>query len=114
MSDSNAKTSSTRTPALTGLKGDAEKLRLTWSDGVTHTLTWQQIRSNCPCAVCRAKKNEPPPMFNILKPGEAETVRGTGMQALGNYAYHIDFSDGHDSGIYSLEVLRELGETLGA
>lgn len=112
MADPIAKSAPARTPALTALKGDAQTLRLTWSDGVTHTLTWQQIRGNCPCAVCRAKKNEPAPMFIILKPQEVEPVRGTGMQALGNYAYHIDFSDGHDSGIYSLEVLRELGETL--
>ena len=34
----------------------------------------------------------------------------TGMYPVGNYAYQIDFSDGHKTGIYSLELLRELGE----
>jgi DUF971 family protein len=33
----------------------------------------------------------------------------TGMQPVGQYAYKIVFSDGHDSGIYTLEYLRELG-----
>jgi DUF971 family protein len=31
------------------------------------------------------------------------------MKPVGNYAYSIDFSDGHDTGIYTLESLRQLG-----
>jgi DUF971 family protein len=31
------------------------------------------------------------------------------MQPTGRYAYSIHFSDGHDTGIYTLELLRELG-----
>jgi DUF971 family protein len=32
------------------------------------------------------------------------------MKPIGNYAYGIEFSDGHDTGIYTFEYLRELGE----
>jgi DUF971 family protein len=32
------------------------------------------------------------------------------MKPVGSYAYSIDFSDGHGTGIYPLELLRELGE----
>jgi DUF971 family protein len=32
------------------------------------------------------------------------------MKPVGNYAYGIHFSDGHTTGIYSLDYLRELGE----
>ena len=31
------------------------------------------------------------------------------MKPVGNYAYSIDFSDGHDTGIFTLESLREPG-----
>ncbi len=31
------------------------------------------------------------------------------MKPTGRYAYAIDFSDGHDTGIFTLESLRELG-----
>jgi DUF971 family protein len=31
------------------------------------------------------------------------------MKPVGNYAYSIDFSDGHNTGLYTLEFLRELG-----
>jgi DUF971 family protein len=32
------------------------------------------------------------------------------MSPVGNYAYAIAFSDGHDTGIYTIEYLRELGQ----
>ena len=31
------------------------------------------------------------------------------MRPMGNYAYAIAFNDGHSSGIYSLDLFRELG-----
>jgi DUF971 family protein len=33
---------------------------------------------------------------------------------MGNYAYAIAFSDGHSSGIFSLELLRQLGDAQSA
>jgi DUF971 family protein len=35
------------------------------------------------------------------------------MRPVGNYAYCIAFSDGHDTGIYTLAALRELGRAAG-
>jgi DUF971 family protein len=31
------------------------------------------------------------------------------MRPVGNYAYGIQFSDGHDTGIFTLELLGQLG-----
>ena len=53
-------------------------------------------------------------MFNILKIEEASPVRATAMVPMGNYAYQIDFSDGHRTGIFTLEHLRDIGETESA
>jgi|SRR6516165_8210208 DUF971 family protein len=97
---------------LRSLKGDKEALAIQWNDGVTHRIPWRVLRDQCPCATCRQKRSEPAPVFNILKPEEAAPVRATGMYPIGNYAYQIDFSDGHKTGIYSLEFLRELGGEL--
>lgn len=41
---------------------------------------------------------------------EARPLTVQSMVPVGNYAYGIDFSDGHTTGIYRLEFLRELGE----
>lgn len=97
---------------LRSLKGDAESLTLEWTDGVPQRISWRTLRENCPCAHCRTKRAEPPQPanpFTILKPAEAAPIKATSMKPMGNYAYSIDFSDGHNSGIYSLEYLRELG-----
>jgi DUF971 family protein len=100
--------------SLKSLKADREALQAEWSDGATHRIPWRTLRERCPCATCRQKRSEPPapaPLFNIIKPEEAAPVRATAMIPVGNYAYQIDFSDGHNSGIFSLELLREIGET---
>lgn len=98
------------------LKGDADSLRIEWSDGVVHQLPWSYLRDNCPCASCRDRRNAPPAAepqpgaLPILSAAEAQPLRASEMKAVGNYAYGIHFSDGHTTGIYSLEYLRELGE----
>jgi DUF971 family protein len=87
-------------------------VRGTVGDGVEQRIPWRTLREHCPCATCRQKRSDPapPPLFNILKPEEANPVQATAMSPIGNYAYQIDFSDGHKTGIFSLELLRELGE----
>ena len=97
-------------PAPKSLKGDALGLTIEWDDGATHRLSWRQLREACPCATCKVKRDEPPALFAVLKPEETLPLKCLKMQALGNYAYHIDFSDGHNTGIYSLEFLRRLGD----
>jgi DUF971 family protein len=49
-------------------------------------------------------------MLNVLQPGEAEPLSIADVRPVGSYAYTIVFSDGHDTGIFTLERLRELGE----
>jgi DUF971 family protein len=44
----------------------------------------------------------------VLSPAEVAPLAVTGMRPVGQYAYGIEFSDGHSSGIYTLEYLREL------
>ena len=104
--------------SLTSLKADREALLARWNDGVTHRIPWRTLRDSCPCATCRTNRAEPKaapvstmPLLNILKPEEVGPVRATAMFPVGNYAYQIDFSDGHKTGIFSLELLRAIGET---
>ena len=98
----------------TSLKGDEETLSITWSDGCQHTIRWQILRDACPCATCidvRAKPAEKSTeLFPVLSAAEAAPLRVQAMKPVGNYAYGISFSDGHDSGIYTFELLRALGE----
>jgi DUF971 family protein len=90
-------------------------LRITWSDGQVRDYALRELRDKCPCATCREKRNAPPPsplQLPILSAAEAQPLRITAMKPVGNYAYSIDFSDGHNTGIYTLESLREMGKTV--
>jgi DUF971 family protein len=48
-------------------------------------------------------------LLPVLSAEEARPLELRGMTPVGNYAYALDFSDGHDTGIFTLELLRELG-----
>ncbi len=106
--------------ALSHLRGDAEALSLEWGDGAVHRIPWRVLRDRCPCATC-AQPPEPPPaaaggfgLLPVLSFAETQPLRVSGMRPLGNYAYAIQFSDGHNTGIYSLDFLRSLGQEAAA
>lgn len=89
-----------------------DRLRITWTGGEVREYTIRELRDKCPCATCREKRNAPPPaatQLPILSTAEAQPLRIAAMKPVGNYAYSIDFSDGHDTGIYTLESLHGMG-----
>src|SRR5947207_2932683 len=93
----------------------ANRLRIAWSDGEVREYAVRELRDKCPCATCREKRNAPPPsplQLPIISAAEAQPLRITGMKPVGNYAYSIEFSDGHSTGIYTLETLRVMGEAV--
>ncbi len=108
-------------PTQLALAGE-DRLRIDWSDGQRREYTFKQLRESCPCATCREKRNQPPQPaapapggfigLPVLSAAEARPLTVLGMKPVGNYAYTIEFSDGHDTGIFTLELLRELGTVL--
>lgn len=91
---------------------DPDTLQIKWVDGEIRRYGVSLLRDNCPCATCREKKSAPPEPTNLLPvitTAETQPLRITKMEPMGRYAYAIHFSDGHDSGLFTLEALRELG-----
>jgi DUF971 family protein len=91
--------------------GRPPAIEIVWSDGHTAVYPSKLLRDACPCATCREQRAAPVPAgtLPVLAPGETVPLAVTGMKPVGQYAYSIEFSDGHSSGIYTLEYLRELG-----
>jgi len=85
-------------PTSLALRG--RHLVVQWNDGRTRTYDPNELRAACPCAGCAAGQGGTPPAAEL-------TV--TAMQPVGNYAYRIEFSDGHTTGIFPLELLQRLG-----
>ncbi len=94
---------------------DDHRLRIEWNDATARLYTYRQLRSACPCASCREKRRAPPAdsadnLLPVLSAEEAAPLTIRGMEPVGSYAYSINFSDGHDTGIFSFELLLSLGE----
>jgi DUF971 family protein len=87
-------------------------VEITWSDGHASRYEFAYLRQHCPCAVCndeRTRKESltgtsPTAVLPMFKP----KVTAKSAKAVGNYAIHIEFSDGHSTGIYSFDHLREI------
>jgi DUF971 family protein len=85
-----------------------EEVVLTWGDGTTTTLGARRLRAGCPCASCREPAGRQA-TATVLS-GD-EPIRIADAQLVGSYAMAFAFApDGHETGIFSYDLLRALGE----
>lgn len=84
----------------------SQGVTITWSDGHESKYTLEYLRNNCPCALCRNDKKSPAPPspFPMFK----ANARLQGAQPVGRYAVQLYWTDGHNTGIYSFDHLREI------
>ena len=84
---------------------DDRTLGITWTDGRKDAFDVVMLRRKCPCAKCIDEWTRE----QLLKPDAVpETVRPVRIESIGAYALQIYFSDGHSTGIYTFQMLREL------
>jgi len=93
-------------PESIELTDDDSVLQIVWDDGMKSRIRLDVLRAACPCAVCQGHH---PSQSQNLRPEEFPGIRITDIATVGRYAYHIVWSDGHDTGIYTLKILREMG-----
>ena len=99
-------------PTKLALAGE-DRLQIEWDDGTVREYGVRQLRDACPCATCRERRRQDATadeLLPVLSAAEAAPLTIAGMEPVGHYAYSIHFSDGHDKGIFQLELLRQLGE----
>ena len=86
------------------------ELALAWPDGREDFLPASFLRTNSPSAENQGE----PDLFGRISggapPKNPSSVSLKGFDYVGNYAARLVFSDGHDSGIFSWEYLREIAE----
>lgn len=102
-----AKASAAVTSWPTELKLDAEKrvLAVSFDDGQSFALPAELLRAMSPSAEVQGHS----PEQRVTVPGK-KSVRILKLDLVGNYAVRITFDDGHDTGLYVWEYLRDLGE----
>ena len=79
-------------------------LEITYADGKSFHLPCEFLRVYSPSAEVRGHG----PGQEVLQVGKKD-VNITRIEPVGNYAVQLTFSDGHDTGIYSWDLLYEYG-----
>tara|TARA_R110002072_G_scaffold42064_16_gene118322 strand:- start:16390 stop:16785 length:396 start_codon:yes stop_codon:yes gene_type:complete len=100
----------THTPINLDLKKE-ESLTIEWSDGRCSSYPIAYLRRMSPSADMRElRKAMASNPLTILPDslGSSGVLSATGAEMVGNYALRISFSDGHDTGIYTWDYLREI------
>ena len=94
----------------TPLRIDADRasggLRLGWADGHATAFEAVPLRWLCPCAYCRGEAGMPGWLDTnpTLTPDQTRLVD---VGLVGAYAIQITWGDGHATGYYSYQLLRE-------
>jgi len=82
-------------------------LTIAWADGMRCHYTAAALRRACPCAQCVNEWTGE----RVIKPDSIpDGLKMNDISVVGRYALNFRWSDGHDTGIYSLRLLRELCE----
>ena len=87
-------------------------IKIDWKDGHHSDYELQFLRDKCPCATCTGAHGTPPRQpeapnanpFQLYKP----VLKMLGVEQMGNYAIRINWSDGHNTGIYSYDHFRKI------
>lgn len=80
-------------------------LEISWPDGTVARLPYRFLRFQCPCATCRDEwTGERMIKQDSIRPD----LKLEGMEPIGTYAIQPAWNDGHASGLFTWELLREL------
>ena len=82
------------------------QLAITWTDGRESVYDVRMLRLACPCAQCVDEMTGKKMLQESAVPAEVKPVV---INPVGRYAIHIEWSDGHRTGIYTYAHLRNLG-----
>ena len=86
-------------------------LTIQWNDGTEDFYPIGYLRRMSPSADQRQLREEMAKNPLTVLPASAssdQALTATGAEMVGNYAIKIIFSDGHDTGIFSWDYLREI------
>jgi len=89
------------------------EIAIIWDDGLESYYPMELLRALSPSAENRGERD----LLGQIHGGDPRTeypgVRVTSWTAVGGYAIQFVFSDGHSTGLYSYDYLREIWDSIG-
>jgi DUF971 family protein len=92
---------------------DNSTFHISFDDGMEFDVTAKLLREHCPCAGCSGEEvllYKYTPQNKTPLTEESFMLEKAGI--VGNYAIQLKWKDGHDTGIYNWQFLRELAQLI--
>ena len=108
--------SASRSPRLSSMTSPetiqliGEEVAIHWTDGQEHFIKMEQLRALSPSAETMGERDLLGHKIGGSDQKEYPGVTVTGWVPVGGYGVQFSFSDGHRTGIYTFEYLREVGD----
>jgi DUF971 family protein len=90
-------------------------MEIDWRDGHSSAWNFTWLRAACPCATCKEERDADGREPGVAKPKPATLLpiyealpRPVEVTPVGKYALRFKWNDGHESGIYSWDYLRNV------
>jgi len=84
-------------------------LLVTFTDSTEAVINIKQLRQRCPCASCEGEKDT---LGNLYKGPEQKLNDNSfiisGLQPVGYYGIRPFWKDGHNTGIFTVQLLKEI------
>jgi DUF971 family protein len=93
-----------KVPASIKLRRKSRLLEVAYADGTRYEMPWEYLRVFSPSAEVRGHGGGEP----MVVPGKHKVAIDK-VEPVGNYAVRLVFDDGHSTGLYSWDVLEDLG-----
>ena len=85
---------------------DKKKLFIKWDDETESEIGLEKLRKFCPCATCLTEREKQSKTYiPILTENQVKIVN---INQVGSYAIGITWKDGHNTGIYEFQFLKNL------
>jgi DUF971 family protein len=85
------------------------ELAIKWADGSESFLLLEALRRACPCAGCQGERDITGQLHKApAKPLTRDSFRLIRLNKVGLYALQPCWADGHDTGLYSFDLIRVL------
>lgn len=91
-------------------------IQIDWKDGHHSRYSLAYLRDECPCASCTGAHGTQPQKSDYSHPSSPAgpfpmyqpKLKMLHVEPVGHYAIRIEWSDGHNTGIYSYDHLRKI------
>ncbi len=94
---------------LADIQTIGDELAIKWADGTESFVKLEKLRRHCPCAGCKGETDIMGNLYkNPDKPLTPSAFHLTRLGLVGGYAVQPLWADGHGTGLFSFDYLRQV------